>query len=121
MNFLSLSSTPLFAILSAMIILDGVSGSATYGQLSVNGRYLQGENGENIQLRGMSLFWSQWMPQFYNQATVEQLKNSWKCNVVRAAIGVSLIWNTLKKIISKKTLKIQQRIVNIQLNFLYFR
>ena len=31
-----------------------------YGQLRVQGRYLVDKNGNPVQLRGMSLFWSQW-------------------------------------------------------------
>uniref|UniRef100_A0A914CUN2 Glycoside hydrolase family 5 domain-containing protein n=1 Tax=Acrobeloides nanus TaxID=290746 RepID=A0A914CUN2_9BILA len=38
----------------------------------------------------MSLFWSQWMPQFYNQATINALKCSWNSNAVRAAMGVEM-------------------------------
>uniref|UniRef100_A0A914DSC8 C-type lectin domain-containing protein n=1 Tax=Acrobeloides nanus TaxID=290746 RepID=A0A914DSC8_9BILA len=36
----------------------------------------------------MSLFWSQWMPQFYNQETLTHLRNEWNSNVVRAAMGI---------------------------------
>lgn len=59
-----------------------------YGQLSVKGNYLIGESGDTAQLRGMSLFWSQWMPQYYTPETVKYLKDNWKCTIVRAAMGV---------------------------------
>lgn len=59
-----------------------------YGQLSVKGTALVGENGDTVQLRGMSLFWSQWMGQFYNPDLVKWLKDDWKCNVLRVAMGV---------------------------------
>jgi len=36
----------------------------------------------------MSLFWSQWMPQFYNENAVKWLVKDWKVNVIRAAMAV---------------------------------
>lgn len=59
-----------------------------YGQLSVKGNYILSEHGDTVQLRGMSLFWSQWMPQYYNKETLKWLRDDWKCTVVRAAMGV---------------------------------
>ena len=59
-----------------------------YGKLSVSGTYIVDQNGNPITLRGMSLFWSQWMGRFYNENCVQWLKNDWKCTVVRAAMGV---------------------------------
>jgi endoglucanase len=61
-----------------------------YGQLSVKGNYLFGQNGDTVQLRGMSLFWSQWMGQYYNADAIKWLKDDWKCTVVRAAMGVDM-------------------------------
>ena len=59
-----------------------------YGNLSVSGTYIVDQNGNPITLRGMSLFWSQWMGRFYNEGCIQWLKNDWKCTVVRAAMGV---------------------------------
>jgi len=53
----------------------------------VQGR-IESEPGVVAQLRGMSLFWSQWMPQFYNAAAVRWLRDDWRVDVVRAAMGV---------------------------------
>ncbi len=82
----------LFLAVTAIIGFNSLSTGQTivqkYGQLQVNGAHLLSENGDTVQLRGMSLFWSQWMPQYYNHATVKWLKNDWKCTVVRAAMGV---------------------------------
>jgi endoglucanase len=36
----------------------------------------------------MSLFWSQWMGQFWNQDVVTWLRDDWHCNLIRAAMGV---------------------------------
>jgi endoglucanase len=38
----------------------------------------------------MSLFWSQWMPQFYNDSAIRWLRDDWNVTVVRAAIGVPM-------------------------------
>ena len=60
-----------------------------YGRLAIQGKYLvSAATNQPVTLHGMSLFWSQWMGQFYNSATVNALKCSWNSNVVRAAMGV---------------------------------
>jgi endoglucanase len=59
-----------------------------FGHLSVLGHYMVGQYKDTVQLRGMSLFWSQWMPQYYNAETIAWLKNDWKCTVIRVAMGV---------------------------------
>ena len=61
-----------------------------YGQLSVEGNYVMSQYGDTVQLRGMSLFWSQWMGQYYNQDAIKWLQNDWKCTVIRAAMGVEM-------------------------------
>lgn len=52
-----------------------------------DGQLLNSQN-ERIQLKGMSLFWSQWAPEFYNFETVKNLKEGWNINVIRAAMAV---------------------------------
>jgi len=59
-----------------------------YGQLSVKGNYIFSEHGDTVQLRGMSLFWSQWMDQYYNKEAIKWLRDDWKSTIVRAAMGV---------------------------------
>ncbi|KAH7718242.1 beta-1,4-endoglucanase [Aphelenchoides avenae] len=59
-----------------------------YGQLAVKGTNLVGADGSPVQLIGMSLFWSQWMGQYFNRDTVNALACQWGSNVVRAAMGV---------------------------------
>lgn len=61
-----------------------------YGNLKIKGNYVFGEKGDTVQLRGMSLFWSQWMGQYYNAEAINWLVSDWKCNVVRAAMGVEM-------------------------------
>ena len=36
----------------------------------------------------MSLFWSQWKPQFWNADVIRFLKNDWKISLIRAAMAV---------------------------------
>lgn len=59
-----------------------------HGQLSVKGRYLVDQKGENIVLRGVSFGWHNWWPRFYTPETVSWLSRDWGCTVVRAAMGV---------------------------------
>jgi endoglucanase len=59
-----------------------------YGQLSVKGNYIMSQYGDTVQLRGMSMFWSQWMWQYYNAGVVKWLKDDWKATVIRVAMGV---------------------------------
>ena len=58
------------------------------GFLSVHGTSIVNEQGQKVNLRGVSLGWHNWWPRFYNESTVKWLKEDWNCGVVRAAIGV---------------------------------
>ena len=58
------------------------------GKLSVNKTHLVNEAGETVVLRGVSFGWHNWWPRFYNAESVKWLTEDWKCNVVRAAMGV---------------------------------
>lgn len=59
-----------------------------HGQLSVNGILLTDEHGNATVLNGVSFGWHNWWPQFYNQEAVKWLATDWKCDAVRAAMGV---------------------------------
>jgi endoglucanase len=59
-----------------------------HGQLRVQGNRIVDEAGAPVQLRGMSLFWSQWIPKYYTAKTVKWLRDDWKVTVVRAAMAV---------------------------------
>lgn len=61
-----------------------------HGQLSVSGTKIVNEDKQPLVLRGMSLFWSQWMGKYYNYDCVEWLRDDWKCNVVRASMGIEM-------------------------------
>lgn len=59
-----------------------------HGQLSVRGNKVVDKNGQPVMLRGMSLFWSQWIGKYYNEPAVRWLRDDWNVNVVRAALAV---------------------------------
>lgn len=59
-----------------------------HGALQVVGNEIQDQQGQPIQLRGMSLFWSQWSAPFWNAALVHTLATDWHATVVRAAVPV---------------------------------
>lgn len=61
---------------------------AIHGQLSIKNGQLVDKFGQPVQLQGMSLFWSQWQPQFYNSTTVENLAEGWNISLIRAAMAV---------------------------------
>lgn len=59
-----------------------------HGALKVDGTKLVDKDGKPVMLRGMSFGWHNWWPRFYNAGTVKWLHEDWKCNVVRAAMGI---------------------------------
>jgi len=61
---------------------------ALHGKLSVQGNQIVDEHGEAVQFRGMSFFWSQWEPEYWNADAVNFLVDDWKCTLVRAAMAV---------------------------------
>ncbi len=59
-----------------------------HGQLRVEGNRIVDEHGKPVVLRGMSLFWSQWMGKYYNGPAIRWLRDDWHVTVVRAALAV---------------------------------
>ena len=59
-----------------------------YGLLKISDGKLCSASGQPVQLKGMSLFWSQWAGRFYSASTVNNLADGWGCTVIRAAMGV---------------------------------
>lgn len=59
-----------------------------HGQLNVSGSKIVDQSGNDVQLQGMSLFWSQWESEYYNANTIKWLKDEWCTNIVRAAMAV---------------------------------
>jgi hypothetical protein len=83
----------LFTLLIATILQAGPV--SYHGALSTSGKWIMGGNtGQPAQLRGMSLYWSfqNDAAQFYNATTIAYLRNNWKSDVVRAAMGIEGDW-----------------------------
>lgn len=77
-----------------------------HGQLSVSGTRIVDKNGSPVTLRGMSLYWSQWQPDFYNASCIKWLRDDWKCTIVRPAMAVQsggYLTNLTAKIAKVKT------------------
>jgi endoglucanase len=60
---------------------------AEHGALSVQGGKVVDARGRPVTLRGMSLFWSLWEPDYYSRETVDWLARDGQVDVVRAAIA----------------------------------
>jgi endoglucanase len=58
-----------------------------HGRLQVQDGHIVDAHGAPVALRGMSLFWSQWMGQYYSEGTVRWLAQDWDATAVRAAIA----------------------------------
>jgi endoglucanase len=81
----------LFALLSLSICFQGIEAQTAvekYGQLSVKGNKIVDKNGNPVQLKGMSLFWSQEIGKYYNYSAIKWLRDDWKCTLIRAAMAV---------------------------------
>lgn len=80
--------------ISLLLVLSAFIGKALaqpvkeHGKLKVVGTQLTNEMGKPVALRGMSFGWHNWWPRFYNKEAVAWLASDWKCNVVRAAMGI---------------------------------
>ncbi len=57
-------------------------------QLQVTNSQLTDNQGNVMQLRGISLGWHNWWSEFYNEEVISTLKNDWNADIVRAAMGV---------------------------------
>jgi len=63
---------------------------ALNGKLQVIGTQLSNSAGNALVLSGVSFGWHNLWPRFYNESAVAWLATDWKCNVVRASMGVGL-------------------------------
>ena len=60
----------------------------THGQLRIEGANIVNQKGQIVMLKGVSLGWHNWWPEYYNAYVVENLTRKWKISVIRAAMGV---------------------------------
>lgn len=63
---------------------------ARWGWLQVKGTALCSEQGDTVQLKGVSFGWHNMWPQFYRRANVGYFAKEWKASVVRCSMGLSL-------------------------------
>lgn len=61
---------------------------AEHGRLSVQGAHIVDSTGTPYQMRGMSLFWSNFVSKYWNANAVKWLVDDWKISLIRAAVGV---------------------------------
>ena len=59
-----------------------------HGQLHTEGAKIVDQKGRNVMLKGVSLGWHNWWPQYYNSSTVKSLSRSWNISVIRTAMGI---------------------------------
>ena len=72
-----------------------------HGQLSVEGLKIVGKNRDPSQLKGMSMFWSQWSGQYWNADVVNWLAQNVQLNFIRAAARVVVFVSLLESIHSR--------------------
>ena len=60
------------------------------GHLMVKGAQLQNQDGDPVQLKGVSSMWLNWESQAYAEdpTALRWMRNNWKLSVIRAAMGV---------------------------------
>ncbi|MBP1664639.1 MAG: Cellulase [Bacteroidetes bacterium] len=63
---------------------------AVHGNLKVTGTQLVDQQDQPVMLRGASFGWHNLWPRYYNKKAVSWLVKDWKCNVIRASMGVGL-------------------------------
>jgi len=60
-----------------------------HGHLSVADGRVVDEHGRAFVLKGMSLFWSQWIPKYYTPEAIRWLRDDWGVNAIRAPLAVT--------------------------------
>eukprot|EP00913_Durusdinium_trenchii_P016319 g15338.t1 len=61
---------------------------AKHGFLKVAQNRVVDQSGEVVRLRGMSLFWSQWKPQYWTKGTTRWLKKKWGITLLRCPMAI---------------------------------
>lgn len=60
-----------------------------HGVLQVVGNRIRNKKKDTVILRGVSLFWSQWDPKYFNASALGWLQQDWNIDVIRAPIAVN--------------------------------
>ncbi len=61
-----------------------------HGNLHVGDGKIKDVHNRTFVLRGVSLGWHNWWPDFYNESVVTQMASGWGCNVIRVAVGADV-------------------------------
>jgi endoglucanase len=67
-----------------------------YGILQVKDGKLCDKDGNPVQLRGMSLYWSMWGQQWWNESAIDQAVDFLGCQIIRAPLGIGDADNPIK-------------------------
>lgn len=59
-----------------------------HGILQVKANHIVNKNNIIVSFSGISLFWSNWAGDYYNDSLIHWLKTDWNCKIVRAAMGI---------------------------------
>ena len=94
----------LIFVLSLVVNLNAKTPVEMYGNLRVSGSKIVSESGEPVQLKGMSLFWSQWGGDYFDKPVIDTLVKEWNCSLVRAPFGA--INGSFKRRFERDLLKI---------------
>lgn len=91
--------------------MDGKTPVERYGALQVKGNRLTDQNGNQVQLKGISTHGLSWYPQYVNQDFFTQMRDEWNVEIVRLAmytaedngycVGDEANKQTLKNVISE--------------------
>jgi endoglucanase len=78
----------LLLLFSSYFLSKAQTAVDAYGQLSVQGNQIVDQSGNPVQLKGMSLFWSQWIGKYWNSSVVDHIADEWCANVIRCPLAV---------------------------------
>ena len=67
-------------------VLDGKTVVERYGHLQVNGTDLCSQDGQPVQLHGMSSHGLQWYGKYANKDVIKWLRDDWNCQLWRPAL-----------------------------------
>lgn len=85
-SFVSCKGEDKYAKDTHLAIEDGKTVVERYGNLQVIGTDLCDQNGNPVQLRGMSSHGLQWYGKFANKDVISWLRDDWNCQMWRAAL-----------------------------------
>jgi len=60
-----------------------------HGALRTQGNRIVDQNGQQVRLTGMSLFWSQWAGDWWNPNAIKWLVDNWHITLIRAPLAVN--------------------------------